>query len=152
MIEGRYLYYGDDMKDMIHLRKKLSINDDNSKYDDFLDVEEGIYVIIYIKEEPKGMGKLKFDGSDFFIDEVMILPMPDKDIYLDFIIRMLVDKAILLNCNNVKSKVPITDSTIYRNIGFKIVDTKYDEYEQEWLLLELNPNNIQKTCSSTNND
>lgn len=157
MIEGRYLYYGDDMQDLNYL-KSIFITD--RKYlvlfkssanaiSKSIELDEGIYVVIYVAEKPIGMGKLIYDGTDFYIDEVNVMSVSDDVKYTDFIIRMLLEKAILLNCKKIKVIESLKNSSIYMNIGFKEIERKIDEEEQDWLLLELDIDSIRKECCST---
>lgn len=155
MIEGQYLYYGDSLQDVDYIKKLILEIDTNyikfqKKYMNeiiSMDFDEAIYGVIYVDKKPIGAGKLLFDGLDFYIHEIMILSISEKEVYYDFLIRMLIDKAILLNGKKIQVAVPSEVASIYLNIGFQIIGTKVDECQQDWSLLELHFDSIRKSCN-----
>jgi N-acetylglutamate synthase-like GNAT family acetyltransferase len=78
-----------------------------------------IHAVAYDNETVAGVGSISFDGERFEISHVAVLPQYRGQQYGDFIVRMLVNKAILANASEIYTCTTKQTCPFFETIGFE---------------------------------
>ena len=64
-----------------------------------------MYALAYEGDTPVATGEITFDGESYRIQEVAVLPEFRRKKYGDFIVRLLIDKAMLSGAQTIEADV-----------------------------------------------
>lgn len=64
-----------------------------------------MYALAYEGETPVATGGISFDGASYQMKEVAVLPEFRRKKYGDFIVRLLIDKAMMSGAQMIKADV-----------------------------------------------
>jgi predicted GNAT family N-acyltransferase len=120
MLEGRYLFFGDDLTDARRIRYEVFEKEQKVPHEiefDNLD-DEAIHVVVYEDQKPVGTGRLLFDGENYKIGRIAVIKEERGKKYGDFVVRMLIDKAFLMGAKRVYANVQLHSEKFYETIGF----------------------------------
>ena len=115
MLEGRYLFFGDDLTDARRIRYEVFEKEQKVPHEiefDNLD-DEAIHVVVYEDQKPVGTGRLLFDGENYKIGRIAVIKEERGKKYGDFVVRMLIDKAFLMGAKRVYANVQL-HSDVYK--------------------------------------
>lgn len=102
--------------------------------------------LVFAGEEPAGMGRIFFDGTDFKITEVAVLPEYRGEKYGDFMVRLLIDKAVMSGARETGlDALPGTEG-FFRAIGFEEKGSPYEECGITRQPMVLYTDRIHKCC------
>ncbi|MCD7981862.1 MAG: GNAT family N-acetyltransferase [Clostridiales bacterium] len=102
--------------------------------------------LVFAGEEPAGMGRIFFDGTDFKIMEVAVLPEYRGEKYGDFMVRLLIDRAMMSGAREIcLDALPGTEG-FFRTIGFEAEGKPYEEGGISRQPMVLHTDRIHKCC------
>lgn len=153
MICGRYYLGLDHMNEIASIRREVFGTEqgwsDNIIFDDA--DETAIQAVVYKdinRTIPVGVGRLHktADGEDYKIGRIAVKKDERGQGYGDFIVRMLVDKGLLMGADRVLVGAQPHAIAFYEKIGFRPVGETYEEAGIEHTVMEIRQNTICKAC------
>jgi N-acetylglutamate synthase-like GNAT family acetyltransferase len=148
MIQGKLLTYGEDITEVINIRKTVFGQLDVTGTCE-LKEEQAIHVLVYeSKDETKAIaaGSIYYDGQKCFIDNVAVLSEYRLKRYGDFAVRMLLNKAFLSGIVRVYIKTPVTTSDFFKKIGFIKEGNDYKDNNISYVTMLIEENNLTVMC------
>lgn len=148
MIQGKYLFYNDDLTDAFNIRKavfQIEQGVDESTEFDNLD-KNAIHVVVYEKGKAVATGRLVFEGNVFHIGRIAVLKEERGKKYGDFTVRLLIDKAFLMGAKEVILGSQLHAVDFYKKIGFIPFDKEYEEAGISHQMMKIVPSSICKEC------
>ena len=103
--------------------------------------------LVYAGDQPAGMGRIMFDGERFTIAEVAVLPEYRGDSYGDFITRLLIDKAMMSNAQEIHLDARQGTEGFFAKIGFQNDGAAYEGCGGLWQPMVLKTDQIHKCCN-----
>ena len=97
-------------------------------------------------ETPVGTGQILFDGTQFTISGVAVLKDYRGQKYGDFLVRLLVDKAMMSNAQAVYLDALSGTEDFFRTIGFEVCGESYKKAGGSWSPMILHTDQIHKCC------
>ena len=91
-----------------------------------------MYALAYEGDTPVATGGITFDGESYRIQEVAVLPEFRRKKYGDFIVRLLIDKAMLSGAQTIEADV---------------LQVWYEKEGRQWQPMQLQAGNIHKCCN-----
>lgn len=134
MVRGKFFSGQDDLSIIKEIRRQVMQEEDDGQ-DDFC-----MHVLAYDGDIPVATGRISFDGWEFVISKVCVLKEHQGKMYGDFVVRMLVDKAMMSNAQQVKLEATKDTTAFFEKIGFKLS-------EAEGYKMTLNTDSIHKCCN-----
>ncbi|WP_167957625.1 GNAT family N-acetyltransferase [Anaerosporobacter faecicola] len=113
MLEGKYLMIGDPLNDVINVRKQVCGFDQQDSMD-----TEAIHVIVYENHIPVACGRLLIVHETFLLDGIYVIQEKRNEKIGDFVVRLLVEKAYLLNTETVNVICDSTNKGFFSKLGF----------------------------------
>jgi N-acetylglutamate synthase-like GNAT family acetyltransferase len=110
-----------------------------------------IHAVAYDDEAVAGVGSISFDGERFEITHVAVLPAYRGKQYGDFIVRMLVNKAILANASEIYTSTTEQTCPFFETIGFEKRGQKGEYGGMSFYEMCL-PSGKLKTCCGCQNE
>ncbi len=111
-------------------------------------VNFALSLIVMDEEEPVGAGRLVFDGSRFTIEDVAVLPERRGEGYGDFLVRLLLDKAV--ETGSYELRIEALDGTeeFFGKIGFEPEGTMYEKNGVRWqgMMITTDPAQVCQAC------
>lgn len=92
-------------------------------------------------------GGITFDGESYRIQEVAVLPEFRRKKYGDFIVRLLIDKAMLSGAQTIEADVLQGAEVLFQEVGFAEAGTWYEKEGRQWQPMQLQAGNIHKCCN-----
>lgn len=124
MIQGKFFSGNDDLTEIKKIRKAV--------FQDELGIKEEIeedgldnlcmHVLAYDNGVPVAVGRICYDGWEFVISKVAVLKEHRHKMYGDFIVRMLIDKAMMSGAVEIKLESPRSCVGFFKGIGFEEKD------------------------------
>ena len=159
MICGRYYLGLDHMDEIAPIRREVFGFEQGWTDDILFDEtdETAIQAVVYKdinRTIPVGVGrlqKLEIDG-DYKIGRIAVKKEERGQGYGDFIVRMLVDKGLMMGADRVLVGAQPHAVSFYEKIGFRSVGDTYVEAGIVHTVMEIKQNTICKACQghSTN--
>ncbi len=122
MVQGKYLYYGDDLSEAFDIRRKVFVLEqdipEEAEFDDMDDLS--IHAIVYdVKnKKPVATGRVYHDGKNYRIGRIAVLKEERGKYYGDFVVRLLVNKAFMAGAEEVVIDAQVKAIPFYEKIGF----------------------------------
>lgn len=159
LIQGKILSYGDDLSEVIEIRKKVFIDElGYSSEMIFDDIDQfAMYVIVY-EEDPNwkekksnvkkavATGRIYYDGSTCEIGQVAVLKEYRRKQYGDFTVRMLLNKAFISGVNTVSLISPWNTVEFFKTIGFRVTDESKSSEDLQQYAMEIKSNEVITQC------
>ncbi len=149
MIEGKYLSGNDDLSQIYELReavfqKELGFRKELERdgYDSL-----AIHAIAYENQVPVATGRILFDGEIYRISRVAVGSEYRGKGYGDFIVRMLVNKALLSGAKEIYTSTLLTGQKMFQAIGFEVCGEAYENGGLTYLPMWLKQENLHKCCN-----
>lgn len=152
LIQGKYLYYDDDLSEVYHIRTEVFCKEVGSKEKeekDNMDMQS-VHVLIFSCDErlkPVATGRIYFDGNTFLITKVCVLKEERNKYYGDFAVRMLANKAFLSGAKEVIVETYTENIEFYEKIGFVVNCNSYKKLDGEYINLILESESLCKKCN-----
>ncbi len=149
MVRGRFYSGQDDLSEIKKIRNLVfcqelgmdpRVEDDGQ--DDFC-----MHVLALDGENPVAVGRISFDGWEFVISKVAVLPAHRGKLYGDFVVRMLVDKAMMANATQVLLDASEDTVAFFETIGFKAKEDAGMLGDKKLVHMVLNTDEIHKCCN-----
>lgn len=106
-----------------------------------------MYALAYEGDAPVATGGIAFDGESYRIQEVAVLPEFRRKKYGDFIVRLLIDKAMMSGAQTIEADVLQGAEALFQEVGFAAVGTWYEKDGRQWQPMQLQAGNIHKCCN-----
>lgn len=123
MIEGKFVTNPHDFTIVKNLRKQVFVDELMYSKDYIIDDLDdfAIQVLAFDKEVPIGTGRIYYDfeTDKYIISKLCVLEPYRRKAYADFIVRILLDRAISSNASFVYVDTPNTYSSLFEKIGFE---------------------------------
>ena len=153
MICGRYYLGLDHMEEIAPIRREVFGAEQGWLEDILFDEtdETAIQAVVYKDMDrtiPVGVGRLHKteNGEDYKIGRIAVKKEERGQGYGDFIVRMLVDKALMMGADRVLVGAQPHAIAFYQKIGFRPVGETYMEAGIEHTVMEFKQNTICKGC------
>lgn len=154
MICGRYYLGLERMEEIAPIRRKVFGTELGFPEDILFDEadETAIHALAYKdinRTIPVASGRLyKTEEEDYKIGRIAVIKEERKQGFGDFIVRMLVDKALMMGADRVIVGSQPHAVQFYEKIGFQRTGETYVEAGVEHTLLEIRQNTICKACQN----
>ncbi|MGB8451085.1 MAG: GNAT family N-acetyltransferase [Anaerocolumna sp.] len=151
MVQGKYLYYGDDLSEVFKIRRKVFIDEQGiapeEEFDDYDNL--AVHALVYDNTNNKkavATGRVYHDGENYRIGRIAVLKEERGKYYGDFVVRLLVDKAFLAGAEEVIINAQVNAIKFYEKIGFIPYGDIFDEAGIEHVVMKVKLNSICKKC------
>lgn len=148
MVKGKFFSGQDDLTELKKIRNKVFCQElqmapeiETDGQDDYC-----MHVLALDGEQPVAVGRISFDGWDFVISKVAVLPEHRGKMYGDFIVRMLVDKAMMSNATQVQLDAFEDTVGFFETIGFQAREEAGMLGDKKLIHMVLNTDSIHKCC------
>lgn len=154
MICGRYYLGLERMEEIAPIRRKVFGTEQGISEDIIFDEtdETAIHALAYKdinRTIPVASGRLyKTEKGDYKIGRIAVVKEERGQGFGDFIVRMLVDKALMMGADRVIVGSQPHAVRFYEKIGFRPTGETYVEAGIEHTLLEIRQNTICKACQN----
>lgn len=148
MTAGKYLSGKDDLSQVYELReavfqKELGLTPQLER--DGCD-DMAVHVLVYEDQKPVATGRILYDGEIFKISRVAVLPEYRKRQYGDFVVRMLINKALLSGAGEIYASTLLPGRRLFEKIGFEVCGTAYEDGGLSYLPMWLKKEKLHKCC------
>ncbi len=148
-IQGKYLYFKDDLSSVFEIRNKVFNYNNEKDYSDRDGLDnEAIHVIVYSMDEnrPVATGRINYDGNKYTISKVAVLEEERHKYYGDFAVRMLATKGFMAGGDVIYLDTLAEYTVFFEKIGF-IVNNDYKE-NSKLVSMKLSSGSICKKCNN----
>ena len=149
MVRGKFYSGQDDLTEILKIRKivfqeelQIPLEVEADGQDDFC-----MHVLAFEGDVPVAIGRISFDGWDFVISRVAVLPEYRGKKYGDFIVRMLVDKAMMSNAKEVQLDAFEETIGFFETIGFSAKEAAGVWANRKLVHMVLDTDSIHKCCN-----
>lgn len=153
MIKGKILGYGDNLSEVILIRKQVISQE--AEYCNaeipYNDDEFAVHAIVYNMNKytkPVGTGRLYIKDGQYNLDNIMIIKEERNKKYGDFVIRLLINKAFSSGAKEIILDSPKHLVLYFQKIGFKMVNEISNYVEKRYIKMKLLPENVYKECNN----
>lgn len=150
MIQGKYLYYGDNLSEVFNIRRKVFVDEQGVKeeeeFDDYDDL--AVHALVYDNgnSKPVATGRVYHDGKNYRIGRIAVLKEERGKYYGDFVVRLLVNKAFLSGAEEVFINAQVAAVPFYAKIGFQSYGDIFEEAGIKHISMKVELNNICQKC------
>lgn len=147
MVFGKFISGNNDLKQVQAIRRmvfkeELGLSGQADLPDEFC-----IHAIAYDGEKAAGTGRILFDGDRFTIAGIAVLPEYRGQKYGDFLVRLLVDKAMMSNAQEIHLDALEGTEGFFKTIGFEGCGERYQKCGGRWIPMILRTDQIHKCCN-----
>lgn len=153
MICGRYYLGLDHMEEIAPIRREVFGTEQGWSDDILFDEtdETAIQAVVYKdmnRTIPVGVGRLHKteDGEDYKIGRIAVKKEERGQGFGDFIVRMLVDKGLMMGADRILVGAQPHAVAFYQKIGFRPIGESYMEAGIQHTVMEIKQNTICKAC------
>lgn len=149
MIEGKYLSGNDDLSQVYELREVVFQKELGFRRELERDGYDGLanHAIAYENGVPAATGRILFDGEIYRISRVAVGKEYRKRGYGDFVVRMLINKAILAGAQEIYTSTLLPGRKMFESIGFEVCGESYENGGLTYLPMWLKSENLHKCCN-----
>lgn len=149
MIEGKYLSEKDDLSQVYALReavfqKELGFRAELER-DDYDRL--ATHAIAFEEGKPAATGRILYDGEIYRISRVAVGKEYRKKGYGDFIVRMLINKALLSGAQEIYTSTLLPGQKMFEAIGFEVCGEPYENGGLIYLPMWLRRENLHQCCN-----
>ncbi len=121
MVQGKYLYYGDNLSQVFEIRRKVFVEEqgvsETEEFDDYDDL--AVHVLVYDNsKKPVATGRVYHDGKNYRIGRIAVLKEERGKYYGDFVVRLLANRALSAGAKEVIVNAQVKAVRFYEKIGF----------------------------------
>lgn len=147
MVFGKFVTETDDMALVQEIyykvfREELGVEAADADPDEFC-----LNALVYAGEQPAGMGRILFDGERFTIAGVAVLPEFRGESYGDFLLRLLIDKAVMSNAREIHLDARKGTEGFFEKTGFQKSGAEFEDRGAVWQPMVLKTDEIHKCCN-----
>jgi len=153
LVQGKYLYYSDDMSEAFEIRKQVFQMEQGvlaeEEFDEYDDL--AVHVLVFATEESRravATGRVFFDGENYRIGRVAVLKKERGKKYGDFVVRMLANKAFLAGAKEILINAQISVIPFYEKIGFISCGQEFEEAGIPHVPMKLISGSLCKDCNN----
>lgn len=146
MIYGKFISGVDDLTEVKKIRETVFEQECGLTMLDEMPDEFCMHALAYEEEEVVGMGRILFDGDTFTIAGVAVLPEYRGKKYGDFIVRLLIDKAMMSNAREIYLDARKGTEHFFEIFGFQIHGAEYENLGGSWIPMVLHTDQVHKCC------
>lgn len=120
MIEGKFLSGEEDLSIIKDIRSRVFCQEmgiSAKAEEDGMD-DRCMHAFVYAAGEPAACGRIMYDGWNFVISRVAVLPEYRRQKYGDFLVRLLIDKALQANAAEIQTEATEASLPFFESIGF----------------------------------
>jgi predicted GNAT family N-acyltransferase len=152
-VQGKYLYYGDDLSEAFQIRKEVFQEEQGvSEKEEFDEIDDlAIHVVVYSNDDLNkavATGRVFFDGNDYYIGRIAVLKDERGKNYGDFAVRMLANKAFLAGANEILIHAQVSAVPFYEKIGFITYGDEFMEAGINHISMKLVAGSLCKKCDN----
>lgn len=154
MIQGKLLYSSDDLSEVFRIRKIVFVDEqgisEELERDDKDD--QAIHAIVYCTEDsriPVATGRIVYDGEVCKIGRIAVLKEYRNQGYGDFVVRLLVNKALTAGISSVVLHAQYHTVDFYKKIGFITEGESFYEAGVKHIKMKMNPELLCGKCCHT---
>lgn len=147
MVFGKFVTDEKDMKEVQKICNRVFGEEMGLDLSGTMTDEFCMNALVYAGENPAGMGRIMFDGERFTIAEVAVLPEYRNEKYGDFLVRLLVDKAMMSNAREVHLDAFHGTEGFFETIGFEQDGALFEGFGGMWQPMILRTDRIHKCCN-----
>lgn len=129
MIQGKFFSGNDDLTEIRKIRKAVFCEELGIEEEMEEDGQDALcmHVLAYDNGVPVAVGRIFYDGWEFIISKVAVLKAHRHKMYGDFIVRMLIDKAMMSGAIEIKLESPESCTAFFKSIGFEEKSTAVNQ-------------------------
>ncbi len=146
MVFGKFISGADDLTQVQEIRQKVFVQELGLSMKEDMPDEFCMHALAYAGDMPVGIGRILFDGERFTIAGIAVLPEYRGQMYGDFLIRLLVDKAMMSNAREIFLDALAGTEDFFRTIGFEVCGESYENLGGTWTPMVLHTAQIHKCC------
>lgn len=153
MIQGKYLYYGDDLTQAFDIRRKVFVDEQKvSEEEEFDEIDNiAVHAIVFDtddKNKPVATGRVypNPNGDNFCIGRIAVLKEARGKYYGDFVVRLLLNKALLSGAKEVILSAQVRAIPFYEKIGFISYGDIFQDAGIDHVKMKIIPENICRKC------
>lgn len=149
MVRGRFYSGQDDLTDILNIRRQVFVEELQISADVEDDGRDAycMHVIALDGETPVAMGRISYDGFEFEISRVAVLPEYRCKKFGDFIVRMLIDKAMMSQATEVCLDAFEENIPFFETIGFVAKGENGTLGDRKLVRMTLDTGSIHKCCN-----
>lgn len=140
MVQGSFFSGQDDFSIIQNIRKQVF--EEPAMWENERDISS-MHAVVYSDNQAVGAGTIFYDGWECVISHVGVLPAYRGQKFGDFIVRMLIDKAVMANVEEIYLITDKKTAGFFEKIGFQ---RKKDIDEKNFVLMGLRKEQIFKCC------
>ncbi len=144
MVYGRFAKTREDLETANAICREVFKEELGLAGDDGDEEEFVLSALAFAGEEPAGTGQLLFDETFCAIRDVAVLPQYRGAEYGDFIVRLLIDKALTAGAQEIHLDALAGTEAFFEKIGFEPEGTLFEKSGGQWqpmILKEARPHN-----------
>lgn len=152
MIQGKLIDGMNDLTDCFYIREKVFIEEQKVPRELEMDDKDkiAVHAIVYDIENktfPVATGRIYIDGNECRIGRVAVLKEYRGKGYGDFVVRLLVNKALSSNIEEVTLHAQTQTKDFYKKIGFIESGEVFYEAGISHIKMLMKPNLLCGKCS-----
>ncbi len=153
LIQGKILSYGQDLSEIVTIRRKVFIEEMNIPEEVEFDEQDAIAMHVVVYEEAGSRkavatGRIYFDGTDCEIGHIAVLKEFRQKKYGDFTVRMLLNKAFTAGITDVSVISFAETEGFFEAIGFRKNSDIFLCNNHNYLSMSININNVLTACKN----
>lgn len=124
-IQGKYLYYKDDLNSVFKIRNKVFNKENIEDYSDLDEFDkDAIHAIVFSLDEnkPVATGRINWSENNYTISKVAVLDEERLKYYGDFTVRMLATKGFMAGAKEIYLDTPPEYTDFFKKIGFIVIN------------------------------
>ncbi|MEI3338635.1 MAG: GNAT family N-acetyltransferase [Eubacterium sp.] len=147
MVFGKFISGKDDLRQVQEIRQKVFAEELGLTMLGEMPDEFCMHALAYEGEQPVGMGRIMYDGDRFTIAGIAVLPEYRGQKYGDFLARLLIDKAMMSNAQEIYLDALSGTESFFGKLGFEVCGAEYDNLGGSWIPMILHTDQIHKCCN-----
>lgn len=156
MIQGKLLLGQADLSEIHRIWEEVFIKEAGLPIESIHKVikENTVHALVYEGADtncPVAAGRMSMKEESAEIELVAVLKEYRRKEYGDFIVRMLLDKAVTSGKKNIMVAAPKTLTGFFQKQGFIVSEQNIDRFGTSCKLMKFNNHIIKKCCKETKN-
>lgn len=150
MVEGKYITAMEDMSRLQMIWQKTLLTECGWT-EQMLDLDEAklkLHAIAFegVEKQPVAAGTIEYGEEAFLISNIAVLGDKRRAGYGDFILRMLVNKAVIAGGMPVRAEVTEDARPLFEEVGFQVSGVKYEKNGIVFYPYQLLQSQIKSCC------
>ena len=146
MVFGKFISGADDLAEVQAIRQRVFAEELGLSMLTEMPDEFCMHALVYEEDKTVGMGRILFDGERFTIAGIAVLPEYRGQKYGDFLIRLLIDRAVMSNAQEIYLDALCGTEGFFKGAGFEICGEQYENLGGAWIPMVLHAGQIHKCC------